>query len=128
MCVDQSMQLAEFAAAEAGVPREGDWLNPEFGVTLALLDMDVHRLLAFIREEEKPVAADSEYRGHDGIYEADKSVTIRALKGSNLRQTISTRAQSVARQNATFQYDSARCFSRPVQVAGARFSTGLRAS
>jgi hypothetical protein len=41
-------------------------IQPELGITVAPLDVDVRRLGAFVAEEEEPEALDQENRRHGG--------------------------------------------------------------
>jgi hypothetical protein len=53
---DDLHDLRYFRTAEALGTRERDGTQPEFGVTVAALNVDVRRLSAFEAEKEEPVA------------------------------------------------------------------------
>jgi hypothetical protein len=64
MLLNEIVQGAQLGGPKAPVFRQHDREEPEFGVGLGLLDVDLHGLPALIAEEEKAVAAVAEDFGH----------------------------------------------------------------
>lgn len=67
MLLDQFVQLAEFGATKAALLGKRNRREPELGVTLGLLDMNVMRLCALAAEKEETVSVDTEHLWHGRI-------------------------------------------------------------
>jgi len=57
--LNQVHEGCQLRAPKPCVRRQGDWREPEPGVALGMVDVNVRRLLALVAEEEEPVASNS---------------------------------------------------------------------
>jgi hypothetical protein len=64
--VNKAKQFSQFGASKSIVRCEANWPEPELGVALGLLHMDVRRLVPLITEEKESIPADPEYGWHLG--------------------------------------------------------------
>src|SRR6266540_3648215 len=64
MLGNQLTQLRELVTPEAIVPRQRHGIQPELGVALRMLNVNVCRLLSLAAEEEEPIAADPQDGRH----------------------------------------------------------------
>lgn len=67
MLDNQAPQPSKFNCIISDGPGQGHGVQPELGVVLSRLDMDVGRLVAFSAEEEEPVTAKPEYCRHQHV-------------------------------------------------------------
>ena len=66
--LDQPPQLAQLPATESTSVRQSDGCEPELGVALRLVDMDVRRLAVLPTSEEESVATDAQDGRHTGQF------------------------------------------------------------
>jgi hypothetical protein len=62
--LDEAPQFGQLAAQEPLVSRQGDWAEPELGVSLGLRDVDVRRFMPLEAEEEEPIPAHAQHSRH----------------------------------------------------------------
>ncbi len=61
---NEIVQLSQFRAAEASRIGQLNGLQPELGIALGLLDVDMRWLVSFSAEEEKTIAMNSQDLWH----------------------------------------------------------------
>jgi hypothetical protein len=62
--LDHPLNAAQFLSAKASIPLQSNRIQPELGLTIVALDMDVRRLGSIAGIEEKTVWTMSHDRGH----------------------------------------------------------------
>jgi len=81
ICLDQLADLLQLPASESMGLSEQERLYPKFSVFLRAFNVNMHRLLSFPTEEEKPVSEMAENFGHRGQKSAEGMAARRGKSG-----------------------------------------------
>ena len=81
ICLDQLADLLQLPASESMGLSEQERLYPKFSVFLRAFNVNMHRLLSFPAEEEKPVSVMAENFGHRGQKSAEGMAARRGKSG-----------------------------------------------
>ena len=94
ICLDQLADLLQLPASESMGLSEQERLYPKFSVFLRAFNVNMHRLLSFPAEEEKPVSVMAENFGHRG----QKSAEGMAARRGKRKSAFALRAFGVTRK------------------------------